>query len=42
MVAHHHDVPGGIHYWWPKIFGKLNHDGMAQGFRRRDLRRVQP
>jgi len=21
---------GGIHYWWPKVFGKLYHQGMAR------------
>ena len=39
VVAHFHYIMvggtimmylGGIHYWWPKIFGKLYHEGMAK------------
>src|SRR5512137_985465 len=39
VVAHFHYIMvggtimmylGGIHYWWPKIFGKLYHQGMAR------------
>jgi cytochrome c oxidase subunit 1 len=39
VVAHFHYIMvggtimmylGGIHYWWPKIFGKLYHEGAAR------------
>jgi cytochrome c oxidase subunit 1 len=39
VVAHFHYIMvggtimmylGGIHYWWPKIFGKLYHEGLAR------------
>jgi len=39
VVAHFHYIMvggavmaylGGIHYWWPKITGKLYHEGIAQ------------
>src|SRR6201986_841167 len=39
VVAHFHYVMvggaimgymGGIHYWWPKIFGKMYHDGWSK------------
>jgi cytochrome c oxidase subunit 1 len=39
VIAHFHYVMvggaimgfmGGIHYWWPKIFGKMYHDGWSK------------
>jgi cytochrome c oxidase subunit 1 len=39
VVAHFHYImvggtimmfQGGLHYWWPKIFGKLYHEGWAR------------
>jgi cytochrome c oxidase subunit 1 len=39
VVAHFHYIMvggtimmylGGLHYWWPKIFGKLYHEGLAR------------
>ena len=39
VVAHFHYIMvggtimmylGGLHFWWPKIFGKLYHEGMAR------------
>jgi len=39
VVAHFHYIMvggtimmylGGLHYWWPKIFGKTYHEGMAR------------
>jgi cytochrome c oxidase subunit 1 len=39
VVAHFHYImvggtimmfQGGLHYWWPKIFGKMYHEGMAR------------
>ena len=51
VVAHFHYIMvggtimmylGGLHYWWPKIFGKTVPRGHGAGVGRRDLHRLQP
>ena len=33
---------GGLHYWWPKISGRMYNEWLAQAQRRHHLRRLQP
>ena len=51
VVAHFHYIMvggaimgylGGLHYWWPKITGRLYAEGVGQGGRRDGVPRVQP
>ena len=51
IVAHFHYVIfggavfglfGGMYYWWPKVFGRLLHEGLGQAPLRPDAHRVQP
>ena len=51
VVAHFHYIMvggaimgylGGLHYWWPKITGRLYSEGLGQGRGRPGVRRVQP
>ena len=51
IVAHFHYIMvggtimgylGGLHYWWPKISGRLYNESLAQDQRRHHLRRLQP
>ena len=50
VVAHFHYIMvggalmgylGGLHYWWPKITGRMYPEGWGQILRARDLRRIQ-
>ena len=51
VVAHFHYIMvggalmgylGGLHYWWPKISGRMYPEGWGRFQRARDLRRFQP
>ena len=51
VVAHFHYIMvggaimgylGGLHYWWPKIFGRMYPEAWGRLSRRPDLRRFQP
>ena len=51
VVAHFHYIMvggaimgylGGLHYWWPKITGRLYHEALGQVRRADRVRRVQP
>ena len=51
IVAHFHYIMvggtimgylGGLHYWWPKISGRLYNEALAKLQRRHHLRRLQP
>ena len=51
VVAHFHYIMvggtimgylGGLHYWWPKITGRMYPEVLAQGRRGDHLRRLQP
>ena len=51
IIAHFHYIMvggtimgylGGLHYWWPKISGRLYNEWLAKLARRHHLRRLQP
>ena len=50
VIAHFHYVMvggaimgflGGIHFWWPKMFGQDVSRGLVEGFRDHHFRRIQ-
>ena len=51
VIAHFHYVMvggtimaylGGVHFWWPKMTGRMYPDGLGQALRRHHLPRLQP